>query len=75
MGLMAGLHVPVGPLDGLSDLVGLLVVFYSQFYRATCGFQIPLWLDEMADCVSWQGSAMGWNLQLDRDTSWTPHLL
>lgn len=75
MGLMAGLCVPAGPLGGLSDLVGLLVVFYSQFYRATCGFQISLWLDEMADCVSRQGSAMGWNLQLDRDTSWTPHLL
>ena len=59
MGLMAGLHVPAGPLDGLSDLVGLLVVFYSQFCRATCGFQIRLLLGEMAGCVSWQGSAMG----------------
>lgn len=56
---MAGLRVPVGPLDELSDLVGLLVVFCTQFYKATCGFQIRLLVGEMADCVSWQGSAMG----------------
>ena len=58
MGLMAGLHVPAGPLDGLSDLVGLLVCSIVSSVG-------PLVDSKFASCwVRWQavfpGRAVPW---------------
>ena len=57
VGLMAGVHVQVGPLSGFLDWAGLAVL--CSHAGPLTGLCNHLWLDEVVVCVPWHGSATG----------------